>query len=73
MVKDSLYIVAIVTVVAVVGLVIMSTGSTVVEELPDMVQDDNSAIAGQAVSITGGSLRRSKSGLCICVRSIAAC
>ena len=63
MVKDSLYIVAIVAVVAVVGLVTMATGntSTVVEELPDMVQDDSSAIAGQAVSITGGrSFKRYK-------------
>lgn len=46
---NSLYILAIVAVVAVVGLVIMSTGHTVVEELPDMVEDDSSAIAGQAV------------------------
>jgi hypothetical protein len=49
---DSLYIVAIVAVVAVVGLVIMATGSstTVVaqESLPDMVESDDSAIAGQA-------------------------
>ena len=63
MVKDdSLYILAIVAVVAVVGLVIMATGtSTVVEELPDMVQDDSSAIAGQAVSYTGGRSFRYKS------------
>jgi len=61
---DSLYIVAIVAVVAVVGLVIMATGSstTVVaqESLPDMVESDSSAIAGQAYSSrgTGDAQRR---------------
>lgn len=50
---DSLYIVAIVAVVAVVGLVIMATGSTVVaqDSLPDMVESDSSAIAGQAFMV----------------------
>ena len=53
MVKDdSLYIIAIVAVVAVVGLVIMATGSSstvmVAEDLPSMVEDDSSAIAGEA-------------------------
>ena len=50
---DSLYIVAIVAVVAVVGLVIMATGSTVVaqDSLPDMVEGDSSAIAGQAFMV----------------------
>jgi len=48
MVKDdSLYIVAIVAVVAVVGLVIMATGSTVVAE-DSVVDSDDAAIAGQA-------------------------
>jgi hypothetical protein len=50
MVKDdSLYVIAIVAVVAVVGLVIMATGSTVVaKDLPSMVDNDDTAIAGQA-------------------------
>ena len=48
MVKDdSLYIVAIVAVVAVVGLVVMATGSTVVAE-DSAVDSDDAAIAGQA-------------------------
>ena len=47
MVKDdSLYIIAIVAVVAVVGLVVMATGSTVVAE--DSTVDSDTAIAGQA-------------------------
>ena len=47
MVKDdSLYLVAIVAVVAVVGLVVMATGSTVVAE--DSTVDSDAAIAGQA-------------------------
>ena len=56
MVKDdSLYVIAIVAVVAVVGLVIMATGSTVVaEDLPSMVDSDDTAIAGQAIQTMGG-------------------
>ena len=59
MVKDdSLYIIAIVAVVAVIGLVIMSTGSSstvvVAEDLPSMVEDsDSTAIAGQAIRSNG--------------------
>ena len=63
MVKDdSLYIIAIVAVVAVVGLVVMATGSSstvmVAEDLPSMVEDsDSTAIAGQAISASGGGNR----------------
>ena len=63
MVKDdSLYIIAMVAVVAVVGLVIMATGSTstvmVSGDLPSMAEDsDSTAIAGQAYYKTANTVK----------------
>ena len=52
---DSLYILAVVAVVAVVGLIIMATSNTVVaqDSLPDIIESDSSALAGQAGSMGG--------------------